>query len=99
MSYEELLKEAEKMTFDKLTEFIARVRERYPDYSELKMRNNIPKEEYLKGDLAELGYMCGIHAGVLISLAAFHATSNKYAYSCNQAGTVRNIWYKAIFNE
>lgn len=92
--------EAEKQTFDTLPEFIKKVQVEFPGYPS---KENAPADfspqdpaffEAMKGR-----YKNGIVAGVLISLAAFHAASNTYGYSCNQAGVVRNIFYKAVFDE
>lgn len=44
----------------------------------------------------EEGYNNAMFAGILITLAAFHASSNKYTYFCNQTGVVRNGIYQAI---
>jgi hypothetical protein len=85
---------AAKQNFDTLTDFIQKVREEFPGYTELP--EGMTRDEFFKNmtneqqkaviDEQKVRYINGIFAGILISYAAFHATSNTYGYSCNQAG-------------
>jgi hypothetical protein len=84
--------EAGKQTFNTLPEFIKRVQDSFPGYPSI---DDAP----ISHDEMKQRYKNGIIAGILVSLAAFHATSHDYGYSCNQAGVVRNIFYKAVFDE
>jgi hypothetical protein len=87
---------ASEQTFESLPDFIGKVREEFPGYELAKGKTFATVDEEMAFN--EPLYRNGIIAGVLISLAAFYATSNQYVYSCNQAGCVRNCFYKAIMD-
>lgn len=97
MSKIDWYKLAQKQTYETLPTFIKKVRKAFPGYDTLpKDINEKSPKEYLS--ITKPLYANGIKAGILISYAAFHATSNTYSYSCNQAGCVRNCFYKAIMD-
>jgi hypothetical protein len=79
-------KEARKQTFETLPEFIKKVEKAFPGY----VKDEPPTDKQ---------YTNGIWVGILITFAAFHATSNTYRYSCNQAGAVRVCFYGAVFDK
>lgn len=91
---------AEKQKFDTLPAFIKEVQAEFPGYEGLvepaEWTDETREALHVEG---QKRYVNMIIAGVLISLAAFHATSNTYGYSCNQAGVVRNAFYRAVFDE
>lgn len=91
---------AGKQNYDTLPAFIKEVQAAFPGYEGLvepkEWTDEAREALYKEG---QKRYVNGIIAGILISLAAFHATSNTYGYSCNQAGVVRNAFYKAVFDE
>ena len=84
--------EAGKQTFNTLPDFIMKVQDSFPGYPS---KDDAP----ISHDEMKERYKNGIIGGVLISLAAFHATSHDYGYSCNQAGIVRNCFYNSVFDE
>jgi hypothetical protein len=84
---------ATKQTLKTLSSFIDEVKQEFHTY-------DMHEGEYKFGDpLSNQLYQNCMIAGVLITLAAFHATSNTYGFSSNQAGVVRNVVYRAIFDE
>jgi hypothetical protein len=87
---------ARNQTFETLPDFIVSVRKEFPGYEVNKNKKFGTWEDHMKSNKPL--YINGIIAGVLISYAAFHATSNQYGYSCNQAGVVRNCFYKAVMD-
>ena len=90
---------AVKQNFKTLPDFIKKVREAFPGYQPYPPETATKKEIEAFQKEQRVRYINGVFAGILISYAAFHATSNTYGYSCNQAGVVRNSFYRAIFDE
>ena len=88
---------AQKQTFETLPAFIKKVQKAFPGYELLKAETEYKTPEDSLAASLPL-YKNGIKAGIIISYAAFNATSNTYHYSCNQAGVVRNCFYKAIMD-